>query len=85
MVAATVNSHQYSSTEASEKEEIMIINVSDPLRNGEKYKQAFRLSFCQGEMKNSSSTSLCMCKYIHRAFKITSAYAVCVAAQLLLE
>lgn len=81
MVAATVSSHQYSSTEASEKEKIMILNVSDPHRNGGKYNRPFRLSFCQGEMKDSSSTSLCMCEYIHRAFKITSAYAVCVAAQ----
>ena len=83
MVTATVNSHQCSSMEASEKQEI--INVSD-LKNKEfsweKYKQPFRLSFCQEEMKDSfPSASLCMCKYIHTAFKITSAYAVCVAAQ----
>lgn len=71
--------------EASEKQEIMTINVSD-LKNKELSQKntnsVFRLSFCQEEIKGSSPfASVCMCKYIHTAFKITLTCAVCVAAQ----
>lgn len=84
MVTGTINSHQHSSTEASEKQEIMLINVFN-LKNKElsweKYKQPFMLFFCQEEMKGSSTASLCMCKYIHTAFKITLTDGACVAAR----
>lgn len=79
MVTATVNSYQYSSTEASEKQ--MLTDVFD-LKNKEFHREKYNPSgFLSGSKRIAILLSLSMCQYIHVTFKIVSTYRVYVATQ----
>lgn len=80
MVTATVNSYQYSSVEASDKQ--MLTDVFD-LKNKELGREKYPLGclFVRNQSNSYSSVSFCMCNYIHAAFKIVFTYKVYVATQ----
>lgn len=81
MVIATVNSYQYSSTEASEKQ--MLTAVFD-LKNKELSREKYNPSGClfvRKKKDSNPSASLRMCKYIHATFKIILICSVYVGTQ----